>query len=190
MFSSTLASSLFIPPALSAFSVVYLGTKFWISRPIRSAVVNGKLPSIAGSSNGRLSGSSSRTKYSTLSETIQDFDGASIIAFRVLRLLVIAALLSLQVFDIASKDGHSTSYFQLVFLVSGLISCKIIVINKVCSAFDVDIHVYPGPAHHFRQSPAMEGHNVPTVGPVVVRRVLDLQLLGRMAICYTVIPAV
>lgn len=112
MGSPELASSLFIPPGLAAISVVYLGVKFWISHPARSPVANGKSP--GHSSDG------AQRKYSTFSETIQNFDGDTIIAFRVLRLLAIAVLLALQVFDIASKDGYSTSYFQLVFLVSGM----------------------------------------------------------------------
>lgn len=88
--------------------------------------MHGKLLSPAGSSNGDLSGSSSRKSYSTLSETVERFDGAGIISFRVLRLLVIAALLALQVFDIVLKDSYSTNCFQLAFLVSRLIYLQIV----------------------------------------------------------------
>lgn len=130
MFSSSTATSLFVPPGLAAFSAIYLGAKVCISRPAHSAVVHGKLLSPAGSSNGDLSGSSSCKKYSTLSETVERFDGASIIFFRVVRLLVIATLLSLQVFDIVSKDSHSTRCFQLAFLVSRLTYLQFFKITK------------------------------------------------------------
>lgn len=116
-------SLLFIPPGLAGISLVYLGLRFRFSCLPHSLVVDGKAP--AGSTghrnrDGVLSTRSSPKRFSTFSETIQEFDGASIISFRTLRFLAIVALLALQIFDVASENANLTNYFQLVFLVSWL----------------------------------------------------------------------
>ena len=114
MLISSRASSLFIPPGLAGSSVVYLGIKYWTTcSRAESSVSNGKL----SASEDRDGAVLSNKKHSTLSETVKEFDGCSIISFRVLRFLIVAALLALQVFNVTSKGGNLASDLQLIFLV-------------------------------------------------------------------------
>lgn len=107
---------LYVPPGLASFSVLYLGVHLLT---YCSPAVNKTSLASADHYNGDdyppgyLTG-----KSRTITETIELFDGVSIIFFRILRFLTIVALIALQVFDIASKDGLSTTYHQLVFLAS------------------------------------------------------------------------
>lgn len=109
--------ALYIPPGLASFSVVYVGVYLLTSR---SPVVNEKSIATADHHNGdeRPPGYSTGKSRRTITETMELFDGVTIILFRILRFLIIVALIALQVFDIASKDGLLTTLLQLVFLVS------------------------------------------------------------------------
>lgn len=117
MHAIDLDSVLYVPPGLAGFSVVYLGVYLLTSR---SPAVNVKSLASADHHNGDeySPGYSTGKSSRTITETIDLFDGISIIFFRILRFLTIVALIALQVFDIASKDSLSTTYLQLVFLVS------------------------------------------------------------------------
>lgn len=117
MHAIDLDSVLYVPPGLAGFSVVYLGVYLLTSR---SPAVNVESLASADHHNGDeyYPGYSTGKSSRTITETMDLFDGISIIFFRILRFLTIAALIALQVFDIASKDSLSTTYLQLVFLVS------------------------------------------------------------------------
>lgn len=117
MHAIDLDSVLYVPPGLAGFSVVYLGVYLLTSR---SPAVNVKSLASADHHNGDeySPGYSTGKSSRTITETMDLFDGISIIFFRILRFLTIVALIVLQVFDIASKDSLSITYLQLVFLVS------------------------------------------------------------------------
>lgn len=118
MFTSDLATLLLVPPGLAGLSAVYLFLKFLISHPdlgeikgkssVTSTHRNGDPPEVPTPHNN----------INTLSETVQEFDGTSIVLFRILRLLVIAALLAVQIFDVTTKGGHVVSFLHLVVFVS------------------------------------------------------------------------
>ena len=103
------ASSLFIPPRLAGLSVTYLGIKF------RTACSR----AVTSVSNRKLSASKDRDvlsskKRSTLSETVKEFDGCSIISFRILRFLVVAALLAVQVVNVTFEGRQLSQWFTAV----------------------------------------------------------------------------
>lgn len=113
-------SILYISPALACISAFYLAVKLLISRRCPSqfdANHYGNALANAARRSRVLHKISSHRTFSTLSETTQDFDGVSVIFFRILRLLVIAALLAVQIFDVTSKGGHAATYLQLFVFV-------------------------------------------------------------------------
>lgn len=112
-------SILYISPGLACISAIYLAVKFLISRRCRQFDANhdGNALANAARRSRVLHKISSHKTFSTLSETAQEFDGVSIIFFRILRLLVIAALLAVQIFDVTSKGGHAATYLQLFVFV-------------------------------------------------------------------------
>lgn len=114
--SNGFSSLLLIPPVLAGLSVVYIGFKILTVRPPHHSILNERL--LPGQDRDD-SVSAINKSCSTLAEIVHDYDGSAIIFFRVLRLLAIAALLTLQVFDINSKNGSGAIiYLQLLLLVS------------------------------------------------------------------------
>lgn len=117
MFTSDLATLLLVPPGLAGLSAVYLFLKFLISHPDLDEI-KGKSSVTSTHRNSDPPEVPPHNNINTLSETVQEFDGTSIILFRILRLLVIAALLAVQIFDVTTKGGHVVSYLHLVVFVS------------------------------------------------------------------------
>ena len=119
MFSASFP--LLIPPELAGLSAVYLSIKFLTSTRHSPTTANG--PS---THNVRQDGSTSlstetslrKDEDATLLHSKKDYDGSSIFIFRALRLLAVAALLCLQIFDIVLKTGDVVTCLQLAFLVS------------------------------------------------------------------------
>lgn len=117
MFTSDLATLLLVPPGLAGLSAVYLFLKFLISRPDLGEI-KGKSSGTSTHRNADPPEVPPHNNINTLSETVQEFDGTSIVLFRILRLLVIAALLAVQIFEVTTKGGHVVSYLHLVVFVS------------------------------------------------------------------------
>ena len=115
MFSASFL--LLIPPGLAGLSAVYLSVKLSTSIRHRSFIANGALKHNA-SQDDSLPTSPSQRKDIALLRSIKDFDGSSIFFYRVLRFLVVAALLGLQVSNIVLKTDDLAACLQLVFIVS------------------------------------------------------------------------
>lgn len=95
---------LYFPPVLAAISVVYVAFKLGRVSMKKDAEVN--IDEYTGDGkNGSL---------------LERFDGAAIILFRVLRLLTVLALLSLEVFELSVGTGPSARVFQTPFFVCPL----------------------------------------------------------------------
>ena len=117
MFSASFP--LLIPPELAGLSAVYLSIRFLTSTRHSQITANG--PSTHNiRQDGSLSTETSLRKDedATLLHSKKDYDGSSIFIFKALRLLAVAALLCLQIFDIVLKTGDVITCLQLAFLVS------------------------------------------------------------------------